>query len=128
MFSSTKAHTSDFIGIISAVVCMIHCLAAPIVLGASAHMHEHSHFFLADQWNYLFLAIGLFAVWFSTKHTTSKFLRSMLWLTYGTLAIAVVFETYADYLHYVVYAASIALISAHVINLRKHFSFASQNA
>lgn len=123
MFGTTKGskHTSDFIGIFSAIVCMIHCLAAPIVLGASAHMHEHSHLFLAPEWNYLFLAIGLVAVWFSTKHTASKFLRYVLWLTYGVLAIAVIFETYADYLHYVVYAASIALISAHIINLRKQF-------
>ncbi|MEM6345432.1 MAG: MerC domain-containing protein [Bacteroidota bacterium] len=124
MFSSTKnrKQTADFVGIVSAIVCLVHCLAGPIILGTSAHLHEHSHFFLDPAWNYLFLGFGFAAVLFSTKHTKSKFLRYSLWTTYAALALAVIFETYADYLHYVVYAASVGLIIAHIVNLRKHFS------
>lgn len=121
MFSTLRGlkPSSDYIGIFSAVVCLLHCLAGPIFLGASAHMHDHEHFFLDPNWNYLFLGIGFVAVWYSSSHAHNKWLKYLLWGTYIVLALAIIFETQTEFLHYVVYGASVALIIAHIVNLRK---------
>ncbi|MEM7659755.1 MAG: MerC domain-containing protein, partial [Bacteroidota bacterium] len=112
------------LGIFSALLCLIHCLVGPLLLGAVAHAHNHGHadhFWLDHRWDYVFLAIGFLAVWFSSRHTHSKLLKWALWGTYGLLATAIVFETQHEVLRYLVYVASFGLIGAHLFNLRSHF-------
>lgn len=121
----TVSSTADYLGILSAFVCLIHCLAAPLLMGAAAHLHEHQSLFLWQEWNYLFLGLGLLAVWWSSRHTHHRLMRVGMWTTFGFLAAAVLMETYAEELHYLVYAASMGLIVAHVINLRTRFRLAA---
>lgn len=113
--------TADYLGILSAFVCLLHCLAAPLLMGAAVHMHEHSSVWLWEEWNYLFLGIGLLAVWWSTRHTHQKWMRSVMWLTFGLLATAVILETYSEELHFLIYAASGSLIFAHLVNIWQKF-------
>ena len=121
MINSVKppSSTADFIGIISAFVCLLHCLAGPILMGTAMHLHDHNSLLLLEEWNYLFLAIGFFAVWWSSKHTAHKGIKYFMWATFGLLAAAVLFESIAEPLHYLVYVSSLGLIVAHVVNLVK---------
>lgn len=124
-----KEHLSDYIGIISAFLCLIHCLAGPILMSAGlvAHNHSHSlggdehlhgdHFLLHRGWDFVFLTIGLFAVIFSTRHTPTKWIKSLLWITFGFLAGAILLEEQAPFFQYLVYISSIALIVAHYANI-----------
>ena len=109
---------SDYVGIFSAFVCLLHCLAAPVLLALGSQV-QHHHLF-DESWNYLFLGIGLVAVWFSSQHSDRKWMKVVLWSTFGLLAIGVFFESMAEWFDLVIYASSIALITAHLINLRKH--------
>lgn len=103
---------------ISAFVCLLHCLAAPILM-AFGRQVQHHHLF-DESWNYLFLAVGLLAVWFSARHAEKNWMRVLLWTTFGFLATGVVFEGMAAWFDGLIYISSIALITAHLLNLRKH--------
>ncbi|MEL6675976.1 MAG: MerC domain-containing protein [Bacteroidota bacterium] len=118
---------SDWIGIFSAFLCLIHCLAGPVLIGLGAHVHvhetaagthEHASIWLSHSWDFLFLAIGLVAVWFSARHTSSSLLKVLLWAAYLFLAAMLMLEAYAEVFRYLAYAASLALIGAHILNLR----------
>lgn len=121
---SLPARFSDYLGIISAVICLLHCLLGPLTVGAAVHLHVHhghtdtGHWFLDHRWDYFFLLLGLIAVWFSARHTQRRSMKVLLWFTYAALAGAILLESQAWIFQYGVYAASLALISAHIYNLR----------
>ena len=115
-----KSFYSDYIGIFSAFLCLIHCLVGPIVMGAATHAHDHMHegsIFLHPYWDYVFLMIGFVAVWFSAKHTTIRSRKLLLWLAFACLAGSIFMEEHAEMLHYAVYASSLFLIVAHSTNI-----------
>lgn len=113
---------SDYLGIISAIICLLHCLAGPLTVGAAVHLHEHhdhsGHWYLDHRWDYFFLLLGFVAVWFSARHTQRRLMKGLLWFTYVALAGAILMESQAWIFQYLVYGASLALISVHVYNLR----------
>lgn len=116
-----SSKTSDWIGISSAILCTIHCLVAPLFFGGMIHAHHSAdtHWLLGHHWDYVFLAIGLFAVWFSARHAHSTILKVALWLTFGLLAGAILMEEFSGLLQGVIYFSSAALILAHLVNLRR---------
>ena len=122
MDSKPLSLRSDYIGIVSAVICLIHCIITPLFFSAymHSHVHEgHGHVHSAGfNVDYIFLTIGLVAVWFSTKHADRTWIKVLLWASYLILFISVVFEATSPIFFWSLYAASVALIAAHVINLR----------
>jgi hypothetical protein len=126
---------SDLIGIVSATICLIHCIAVPLFFAYYVHdqastvrafgpqvelQHAHYHlgsigFFKVD---YIFLIIGLIAIIFSSKHTANKWIRIGLWVSYFALAGSVLMEETSYFFQVTLYIASVALIGAHVVNLR----------
>ena len=119
-----KSTYSDYVGIASAFLCLIHCLVGPIILGAASHAHDHAHthessIFLAPAWDYVFLTIGFIAVWFSAKHTSVRNRKLLLWASFGCLAGSIFMEAYAEMFHYFVYASSFFLIVVHTMNIRE---------
>jgi len=126
---------SDYIGIISATICLIHCIIVPIIFAYYVHDHSsHSHsfgsgvegshghhhlgsfgFFKVD---FIFLAIGLVAIIFSSRHTSSKWIRFMMWTSYVILVCSVLMEEVNIFFQVTLYAASVGLILAHVFNLK----------
>ncbi|MDX2285891.1 MAG: MerC domain-containing protein [Bacteroidia bacterium] len=111
---------SDVLGISSSLVCLAHCLAGPIMLGAAAHAHdtaEAGSWWLHPGWNYVFLVLSFVAVRFSVRHMASRVLRGVLWGTFGLLGIALLFESAGEWLEYAVYAASGLLIVLHTASL-----------
>lgn len=111
---------SDVLGISSSLVCLAHCLAGPIMLGAAAHAHDTSEagsWWLHPGWNYVFLVLSFVAVRFSVRHMASRVLRRVLWGTFGLLGIALLFESAGEWLEYAVYAASGLLIVLHTASL-----------
>lgn len=111
---------SDVLGMSSAILCLLHCLAAPVLLGLGVNMHQvESSFFLQEFWDIIFLSLGFIAVWFSSKHSTTPFIKATLWITYGFLVCCILFEHASPIFEYAIYAASLILIIAHSINLRQ---------
>ena len=99
MLLKSLSNKSDYIGIVSATICLIHCIAMPIFFGVFMHSHgghDHSHHegFKVD---YIFLLIGLVAIIFSTKHTDNKWIRAFLWISYLILVTSVIFEGHSAF-------------------------------
>ena len=112
-----KTAKFDLIGIVGSGLCLIHCLALPIIfifLGDSTITESHSPF----NFDYLFLSIAFVAVYFSAKKTTSFFIKTSLWSFLLICALGIVFHDYSPYTKYIIYTGSCGLILSHLYNIR----------
>ncbi|MDX1907162.1 MAG: MerC domain-containing protein [Bacteroidia bacterium] len=115
---------ADTLGAGSALLCLVHCIVAPIYLGAGAHLQSLepeslTPFWLHEGWDFVFLGIGLIAVWFSSRHTHRRSLRYLMWGSYAALVMAIVFEAYEGWFSSLVYVASVSLIVSHLLSFRR---------
>lgn len=109
---------SDWLGISAAGLCLIHCMVFPIIVLAGGAINEEFH----DKWHFLdfiFLAIGFIAVRYSSRSTHYTWIKWMMWITYITLSLALIFRESLYWLEYLSYAASLGLITVHIINIYK---------
>lgn len=114
---------SDYIGITSSILCLIHCLGLPFlffsvqyfgfnIFSGIAEEIEHLWFFDA-----IFLLTASIAVYFALKHAHSKNIKLLLSSGWILFAIGVIFE-HNEYLHYTIHIGSILLIIGHIQNIR----------
>ena len=125
--SHSEKYTSgaDRVGIISAIICGVHCLVIPAVFLLKYSVTDGVEAAgwgvgLPHWWewlDYIFLAVGFYAVFHSARHASSKLISVALWIFWLFLAIAVLFE---DTLHWMAYFASAGLVITHFLNIRKH--------
>lgn len=119
----TTSSLADYTGILAAFVCLLHCLAGPIVMGATVGAHGHDHsadgpWYLHRAWDFVFLGIGFLAVAYSARHTPRPWMKRLLWASFASLTAAILFETYGQVFRLLVYLFSVVLIGAHLYNLR----------
>jgi hypothetical protein len=103
---------SDWLGIASASLCVVHCLFTPFLIFIASNLswwHEVS---------YLFLIISFFAAYEASKHTESKVALGIIWSSFVALAICIIFEDDYHFLHEISYLASLGLIIGHIYNLK----------
>jgi len=118
---------ADKLGIISAVICAVHCLVIPALFllkysfaDSLTVLHSGEGGALPVWWHvldYVFLIIGFVAVLHASTHSASAGVRVALWLFWLCLGVAVIFE---DSLHWLSYIASAGLIGTHFVNIRQH--------
>src|SRR5690606_41552005 len=70
---------SDLLGISSSILCLIHCLAFPVILSAGYLLNyaQNGHWHGLD---YLFIVLSMIAVWVSAWTTTIPALKIAFWL------------------------------------------------
>tara|TARA_B100000674_G_scaffold235749_1_gene193712 strand:+ start:44 stop:439 length:396 start_codon:yes stop_codon:yes gene_type:complete len=81
----------DSIGVLSSILCMIHCIATPFFFVATACTATCcSAAPLWWQWlDYFFLVVSFIAVRHSTNETTSKFVEVGLWFSWLSLLVLI---------------------------------------
>jgi hypothetical protein len=107
---------SDFLGIVSAGLCLIHCIALPVFL-----LGTLSAGLVLSNWHWLdfiFIALACVAVYFSTKKTASALIKTGMWASVTIFAIALLSHEISVYAQYISIAASVALMMLHFINIR----------
>jgi len=113
---------TDQVGIIASALCMIHCLATPflfIAKSCSATCCE-----AAPSWwvslDYLFLLISFFAIYHSSKNTSSSWAKYALWISWSSLLILLINEKlqFLSVSVYTIYIPAIMLVLFHVYNLK----------
>lgn len=110
---------SDLVGMISSFLCVIHCLAMPIVLSVYSASNGHHHHETHDPLDYMFIFLGLIAVLFSTRnHHSTPMVKVLLWASFALFAFGIAFKTAGHAFEYVSYLGSIGLIAAHWLNYR----------
>ncbi len=119
---------ADYIGIASSFLCLIHCLALPIIASLyiyadhlhshdSEHTHHHHH--SGFNWDYVFAALAIIAAIFVIRKSPHTWIRISLGLGALFFALGVLFHDSGN-LYYLMHTGSIILIATHTINLIMH--------
>lgn len=110
---------ADKAGIASAILCMVHCLAVPLLfLVKLSFTHNSPGVTLPSWWeqmDYVFLAISFAAVYHAAGHARKQLIKRLLWAFWSVLAVAILFKSTLFWLTYI---ASFGLIGTHLLNIR----------
>ena len=78
---------ADVVGVISSLLCLIHCFATPILF--FSHSSISSEIQLTPIWwetlDFSFLAISFLAIYRSTQTTTKRIMKYLLWSFWSLL-------------------------------------------
>ena len=121
---------SDIIGMAASSLCLLHCLATPFlfIAHASTIAVETAHPWWWGGLDIMFLAISFFAVYWSTRTTSSRWMKYALWISLIMLSLIILNEKFAFW-HIVeeaIYIPSMALVFLHIYN-RRYCSCADDN-
>jgi len=111
---------SDSIGTLASILCFLHCLATPFLFAAQAGMtveHE-SHPWWWSSFDMIFLAISFFAVYWSARKTSKKWVTYAFWCLWTLLAV-IIFNEKLEIGHLaeeLIYLPTLGLISLHFYN------------
>jgi succinate dehydrogenase/fumarate reductase cytochrome b subunit len=117
----TADHKADYVGITGSILCMIHCLAAPVLVVSSNWLKNdltlQAGFLSLD---YVFIIVNIIAVYFATRHHHSRGIRIALWSFLILFGFGLLLEEQGPVFEYIAYAASAGLVVSHLLNLRQH--------
>ena len=109
---------SDKVGVVSSLLCLIHCLVLPAIISIepllSEFLFEELHFV-----EYLFLALSFIAVYFSSKKSPVH-LKYIFYIVLGVFTLAILLEEQFTWMPYLAYLGSVCLITAHLVNYYKY--------
>ena len=113
---------TDQVGIIASALCMIHCFETPflfIAKSCSATCCEATPSWWTSL-DYLFLLISFFAIYHSSKNTSSSWAKYALWISWSSLLILLINEKlqFLSVSVYTIYIPAIMLVLFHVYNLK----------
>ncbi|MBX2844422.1 MAG: MerC domain-containing protein [Flammeovirgaceae bacterium] len=122
MIKSLLKKYADQIGITGSIICLIHCLAVPVLAligsGLSAG-GSHYHWFEGDE--YFFVAISFSAVYFASRNTQSNLIKIVLWFFSVLFALSISLSHHSheyNWLIYLSHFSTVCLIIAHFINIK----------
>ena len=115
MFSNNKA---DTLGILSAVLCLIHCLLFPVlILGGIMSDHWADHTAWMD---YFFISLAIIAVVSASRNAIRNDIKFWMWLSAVWFAISVLLHDTYSVAIISSALSSVALVTVHAINFRHH--------
>ena len=115
--NSTEHGNADYIGITGSVLCIIHCIATPVLAVSSSLFLKDT---LAEGMHllgYVFILVNGVAVYYATRRTHSVRLSQFLWGSFALFAAAIILEEKVEAFHYLGYLGSFLLIVGHSLNL-----------
>jgi hypothetical protein len=102
----------DVIGIISASVCMIHCIALPMLMLTSMHIFSH------PLMEIFFLSTSAISIYYSTKGRNITISSLLLWISFTGLCISTLLHDHFAVMKMIGYAFSVLIIIGHIIQMR----------
>ena len=112
----------DTVGALASSLCLVHCLATPVLF--IAHACSDDHFSAAPFWwkwiDYVFLIVSFYAVFRSTRNSKNKLVKFGMWISWLILFLAIIIETF-ELMHLpemVLYTAALILVILHLYNLK----------
>ena len=113
---------SDYVGITAGGLCVLHCLATPILFLSQATVISAANEipFVWQSIHFFFLLISFFAIYYSAQNSSNSAINFLLlstWLLLSSLILIEVFEIfYVSELY--TYIAAISLCILHIYNLK----------
>lgn len=111
---------SDLLGVSTSLLCLLHCLAFPVVL-STGYLFNYS---LQGHWHgtdYIFVLLGMVAVWASARKTPFLALKLAFWLAILVFSLSILFHDSSSWMIYISTAASVVLIALHILHWRSHY-------
>ncbi len=112
MINTTKSHKADIIGIVSSSICLVHCIATPLLIAVG------SGFFTNPVFNYLFLIISFVSIFKATGKGIQPKMGLLLWGSFSGFLFSTLFHEEYHWLHYTGYFFGMLIITGHVLNIR----------
>ena len=113
---------NDIYGIIVCTLCVLHCIATPLIFFSVAASNDNkiSPPFLWKNLDYFFLVISLFIVYKSAKNTTRPIMKYVLGISWLGLFLVIINEKIGVFhiTELVTYITSINLAVVHLYNYR----------
>jgi len=103
---------SDWVGIASASLCLVHCLLSPVLITLAASF---------EWWpgvSYLFLIVSFYAAFETSRHSGGSPWLWLIWISFAVLTASILFEDDFEVLELLGYVASAGLVFGHVLNIR----------
>lgn len=124
LVTNTFNNRSNLFGALASGLCLIHCLATPLLFiahtAASDHHHHHDHHDIGwwSSLDFAFLAISIVAVYYSAKNSSLKWMPIALYASWMVLALIILNEKMhlLHLPHEVIYIPTISLIGLHLYN------------
>ncbi|MEL6694931.1 MAG: MerC domain-containing protein [Bacteroidota bacterium] len=122
-----NSRTSDILGASASTLCLIHCLATPLLFVAQAeavhHEHDHAHHHAAGPswWGMIDIAllfVSLAAVYWTIKNTSKQWMKIAISASWVILAMIILNEKF-ELLHIAeawIYAPTVSLVLLHLYN------------
>ena len=115
-------NNSDFFGILSCSLCLVHCIFTPLILFSLSSLNSKSSMSYS-WWNnldYVFLIISFFMVYISVQNTRIKRMKLFFWLSWFFLFLVVINEKTElfEFSEYLAYLATTALSLLHLFNIK----------
>lgn len=109
-----KSKILDAVGISAAVLCLIHCIAFPLLMIIPLGISHNPYIDLA------FLVIGAVVVYRITKHMASLRLKFLFWASIILISISVLADFIFEIHIPLIYVGAAGLIAGHIINFKNH--------
>jgi len=116
----SKSSKSDLFGIFASSLCMIHCLATPLIFvvqASTVHCSEIGPFWWRTL-DYLFLVISFAAIYHSVRTTSLNWMPKAMYAGWGILAFLIINESLhlLPIPHMLVYLPAFSLVFLHLYN------------
>jgi hypothetical protein len=112
----------DYIGVSASFLCLLHCLASPLVFITKASWVHYND--IAALWwtslDYVFLSISLYAVFQISKIQNNSWILFTLWGSWIVLLLIILNEKVAfiELPEEIIYFPSVSLMLLHLYNLK----------
>ncbi|MEC3877381.1 MerC domain-containing protein [Chryseobacterium salviniae] len=109
-----KTKILDILGASAALLCLIHCIAFPVLMIVPFGISHNAFIDL------FFFVIGVFIVFRITKKTKSITLRILFWSSILLIGISVGLDFMFHIHSELILAGAAGLITAHILNFKNH--------
>jgi len=105
--------SGDGLGIVNSALCIVHCLAMPVLVAAGASFFQHPLI------GWAFVILAYLAVRSAIRSRNNARTALVLGIGWGVFAVGVVLEPIHADLEVLTYLGSAVLIAGHLLNLRQ---------
>lgn len=111
---------SDIYGLFASSLCMVHCMATPLIFVVQASTTRCSE--VGPWWwrtlDYLFLVISIISIHHSAKMTSLQWMPKAMYFAWGVLAFLIINESFhaLPIPHILVYLPAFGLVFLHLYN------------
>lgn len=109
-----KTKILDILGASAAFICLIHCVAFPILMIIPLGISHNAYIDL------FFFIIGAIIVFRITKKVEKPWFRWLFWASIFTIGISVGLDLLFHFHSELILAGALGLITAHLLNFKNH--------